>query len=639
VFIVEEDRILLNIRHTILSKSPPDAQITGVEFEGPKIVIYSRNPVVFFEKNEGIIKEIVKTIKKRVVIRGDPQVRKSEEETIRIIKEIVPPEAGITSVFFDDISGVVEIEAEKPGYVIGKEGQTLRKILAQTLWHPRVVRTPPIHSTTIAQTRSLFRARREERLKFLREMGQKIHRHPIFRNTYVRITALGGFQEVGRSAILIQTPESTVLLDAGIKPSGNRHDEFPYFDLPEFDVDKLDAVVITHAHLDHCGALPYLFKYGYRGPVYTTEPTMYLMKMLQEDYLKITERSGKPLPYTSREIAEALLHTYPLSYGEVTDITPDIRLTLYPAGHILGSAMAHIHIGQGLVNIVYTSDFKFERTRLLDFANYRFPRVEVLVMESTYGGVEDRLPPRYDTEQYFINIVKKTLERKGTVLIPVMAVGRAQEILLVLNEAIETGKIPEVPIFIEGMIDEATAIHTAYPEHLSQVLRDKIYRGENPFTSPYIKIVKDPSQRKDIISLGSSIILATSGMLTGGPVLDYLQLLASDEKNSLIFVSYQIEGTLGRKILNGLREIPFIDAYGRITVKELKMEVYRVEGFSGHSDRGQLIRFLARITPKPNLVILGHGEKSKIKELRNYVERRFNYTVITPQNIESIRIK
>ncbi|RLE76157.1 MAG: beta-CASP ribonuclease aCPSF1 [Thermoprotei archaeon] len=636
---MEEDKILVNIRNAILMKSPPGANITGVEFEGPKIVIYSRNPVVFFEKNESSIKEIVKTIKKRVVIRGDPEVRKNEDETVEIIKQIVPPEAGITSIFFDEISGVVEIEAEKPGYVIGKEGQTLRRILAETLWHPRVVRTPPIHSATIAQTRSLFRSRREERLRFLRELGQRIHRNPIFKNVYVRMISLGGFQEVGRSAILVQTPESNILLDAGIKPSGNRHDEFPHFDLPEFNVDDLDAVVITHAHLDHCGALPYLYKYGYKGPVYTTEPTMYLMKLLQEDYLKIAEKSGRPLPYTLREITDALIHTYPLGYGEVTDIAPDVRLTLYPAGHILGSAMAHIHIGQGLINIVYTSDFKFERTKLLDQANHRFPRVEVLIMESTYGASADRLPSREETEQTFIDIVKKTVERNGIALIPVMAVGRAQEILLVLNEAIESEKLPEIPIFIEGMIDEATAIHTAFPEHLSYSLRERIYRGENPFTSPYIKIVKDASQRRDIISAGPSIIMATSGMLTGGPVLDYLQLLAEDPKNSLIFVSYQIEGTLGRKILKGLREIPFIDPYGKVLIKELKMEVYRVEGFSGHSDRGQLIRFLARITPRPNTVVLNHGEKSKIRELKSYIERRFNFQTITPQNIEAVRVR
>lgn len=636
---MEEDRVLVNIRNTILTKSPPEAQITRIELEGPKIVIYSRNPVVFLDEGEGTIKEIVKTIKKRVVIRGDPEIRLKEEEAAKIIRSIVPEEAGISNMFFDEVSGEVEIEAEKPGYVIGKDGATLRRILATTLWHPRVVRTPPIHSRVVEQVRTLFRGRSEDRLKFLRYVGQNIHRCPVFENTYVRVTALGGFQEVGRSAILVQTSESTVLLDAGLKPSSDRQDELPFFDAPEFDVEELDAVVVTHAHLDHCGALPYLFKYGYRGPVYATEPTMYLMKLLQEDYLKIAERSGRPPLYTNREISEATLHTYALNYGEVTDIAPDVRLTFYPAGHILGSAIVHLHIGHGLCNIVYTSDFKFERTRLLDAASYRFPRVEILIMESTYGGSEDRMPLRYETEQYFINIIGKTIERGGMALIPVMAVGRAQEILLVLNEAIESGKLPEIPIFVEGMVDEATAIHTAFPEHLSQGLRERIYRGENPFTSPYINIVKDPSQRAEIASTGPGVVMATSGMLNGGPVLDYLQLLADDEKNSLIFVSYQIEGTLGRRILNGLREIPFVDQYGRVVVKKLNMEIYRVEGFSGHSDRGQLIRFVARMTPRPSKIVLQHGERTKIRELRGYLERKFNIETIAPQNLEAIRAR
>ncbi len=627
-----------DVKNAILSLVPPEAEVTRIDFEGPKIAVYSRRPHVFLANREELIKKLVKTIKKRVVVRGDPEARLKEREAEEKIRDIVPEEANITLIYFNETTGEVEIEAEKPGYVIGRDGVTLRRILAETLWYPKVLRKPPIASRTIYEVRELFRSRSDERLRFLRVVGHRIYRRQLIANEYVRIIALGGFQEVGRSAILIETPESRVLLDAGVKPSLGR-EEYPYFDLPELDPDTLDAIVITHAHLDHCGSLPYLFKYGFKVPVYMTEPTLYLMKLLQEDYLKIAERDGRQLPYSHRDVAEAVLHSYTLKYGEVTDIAPDIRLTLYRSGHILGAALAHIHIGQGLVNIVYTSDFKFARTGILDPANYQFPRVEVLIMETTYGGHQDYLPGRGEAERILIEIVRKTFERGGIVLIPVLAVGRAQDVLLVLNEAMERGLLPSAPIYIEGMIDEVTAIHTAFPEYLTPSLRERIYRGENPFTSPNINILRQAGEeRGEIVRIRPSIIMSTSGMLTGGPVMDYLKLLAEDEKSSLVFVSYQIEGTLGRKILQGLRRLAFVDARGKVEMRELKMEVHRVEGFSGHSDRRQLEFYLRKITPKPKRIILVHGERSKIKSFKRQAERISGAEVLTPQNLEAIRV-
>ncbi len=626
------------LREAILSMVPPEAEITGIEFEGPRIAIYSRRPEIFLENNEELIKTLVKRIKKRVVIRGDQKIRKEKREAEELIRSIVPGEAGISRIFFNDVTGEVEIEAEKPGYVIGREGVTLRRILTSTGWYPRVARKPPLTSKTVNEIRELYRGRVDDRIRFLREAGHRIYRKLLFKIDYVRIVALGGFQEVGRSAILVQTPESNILLDVGVKPTSNG-EEYPYLDAPELDLENLDAVVITHAHLDHCGALPFLFKYGYRGPVYMTEPTMYLMKLLQEDYLKVAEREGRPLPYTYRDIADSLIHTYTLNYGEVTDIAPDVRLTLYRSGHILGASMVHLHIGQGLINIVYTSDFKFGRTRLLESAVNRFPRLEVLIMESTYGGPDDYLPDRETAERMLIDVVKRTFERGGIVLIPVLAVGRAQEILLVLKEAMESKKLPEAPIFIEGMIDEVTAIHTTFPEYLASSIRERIYRNENPFTAPNVNILKQsPSEREEIVNIRPSIIMATSGMLTGGPIMDYLKLLAEDERSSLVFVSYQIEGTLGRRILQGLRKITFFDERGKVETRDLKMEVVRIEGFSGHSDRRQLLGFLKRVNPRPRRVVLNHGEKNKVKELKRYISRSVNVEVLAPQNLEAVRV-
>jgi len=630
------DKTIEKIRQSIFENIPLEARITKIEFEGPLIVIYTTRPeVLFTEDGSGAIKRIVKTIKKRIVIRTDPEARKSEEEAKRIIEELVPPEAGVTNIYFDREKGEVEIEAKQPGYVIGKDGSLLNMIFLRTHWKVRVLRSPPLVSRTVSEVRQIYRSRTVERKRFLRETGLSIHRSPIFKQGRVRIVALGGFGEVGRSTILVQTSESNVLLDAGIKPS-NVADEYPFLDILDLDLENLNAVVLTHAHLDHLGFVPFLYKYGYRGPIYTTEPTAYLMKLLLEDYIEVNKKEGKPLPFSKKDIIEALVRTITLKYDEVTDIAPDIRLTLHNAGHVIGSSMVHLHIGNGLCNVVYTGDFKFGRTRLLDPATYKFPRVEVLIMESTYGGREDVMPPREETEKMFLEVVKKTIARGGKVLIPVLAVGRAQEILLVLVDAIRRGLLPEIPIFVEGMISEATAIHTAFPEYLSHTVRNQIYYEENPFVADFIEVVKGQNKRMEIAELDSAVILATSGMLTGGPVMDYLRLLAPDERNSIIFVSYQVEGTLGRRILQGLREIPFTSPNGRVEIIKMKMEVHRIEGFSGHSDRRQLLRYAERITPRPQRIVLCHGEKRKISELATLITKKLNIRVVELNNTEAL---
>jgi hypothetical protein len=276
-----------------------------------------------------------------------------------------------------------------------------------------------------------------------------------------------------------------VLIDCGVNPSSNDPSQaYPRLDDPKFDVERLDAVVISHPHIDHCAMTPFLYKYGYDGPVYCSEPTAYLMTLLQLDYLDVASREGVYPPYDQRDVKNAVLHTMPLKYGVVTDIAPDIKLTLHNAGHILGSSIVHLHIGEGFHNIVYTGDFKFGETMLLEPASTVFPRVETLIMESTYGGAEDVMPERGEVEGRFTSMVKDTVEDGGKVLIPVPAVGRAQEIMLVLDRYIREGVIPEVPIFIEGMISEATAIHTAYPEYLAREVRNQILKRDvNPFES------------------------------------------------------------------------------------------------------------------------------------------------------------
>ncbi|MCJ7771141.1 MBL fold metallo-hydrolase, partial [Candidatus Bathyarchaeota archaeon] len=281
----------------VLEKIPAEAEVSRIEFEGPRVAIYTKRPEILVEQSQ-VVTQIVSLIRKRIVIRSDPSVRKSEREAERIIKDLIPAEAELTNVAFDPTIGEVIIEAKKPGLVIGKEGAVIQEIIKATFWRPRILRSSPLPSKIISNIRHYLHSESKERERILRTIGERIFRVPILPSNSVVLTALGGFQEVGRSAILLQTNESKILLDCGINPGANNPvNAYPRFSSDAFNLRNLDAVVISHAHLDHCGFLPFLFKYGYDGPVYCSEPTASLMTLLQLDYLDVARAQGAIAPY------------------------------------------------------------------------------------------------------------------------------------------------------------------------------------------------------------------------------------------------------------------------------------------------------------------------------------------------------
>lgn len=630
----------VRIREALLKHIPKEAEISRIEFEGPNIAVYTKRPEILIEQNY-IIADIVNALHKRIVIRSDPSARLSEKESLKEIQSVIPKEAEVTSITFDPTIGEAIIEAKKPGLVIGKDGAKLEEIIKATRWRLKVLRSPPLSSKTITNIRHFMHSESKIRGEILRKIGERIFRPNVFKTTALTMTALGGFQEVGRSAILVQTDESRVLLDCGIKPGFTDPSQaYPRLNIGDFDLELIDAVVISHAHLDHSGFLPFLYKYGYDGPVYCSEPTASLMTLLQLDNLDVLSREGVPPPYDQKDVREGVIHSIPLKYGVVTDIAPNVRLTLHNAGHILGSSIIHLHIGEGIHNIVYTGDFKFGHTMLLDSANTKFPRVETLIIESTYGASEDVMPQRKSAEERLVSVINETVEKRGKTLIPVPAVGRSQEIMLVLNRYMTQGLLKEVPIYVEGMIREATAIHTAYPEYLDKKARDQIlYKGENPFQSDYFTIVEHPEDRADIIEGEPCVILATSGMLEGGPSVEYFKNLASDERNSLAFVSYQIDGTLGSKVMRGSPEVQMLDTDGKMKVFRVGLRVESVDGFSGHSDRNQIINYVGKVYPRPERVIVNHGEKTKCLEVAGVLHKIYKVDACAPRNLETIRLK
>jgi len=633
------ERQLDEIEAEITKEVPADISITEVTYEGPELVVYTRDPKRF-ASNGDLIRRLASKLRKRITVRPDPGVLSRPDKARDAIRRVIPDEAGVTDLDFHKDTGEVVIEAQKPGIVIGRRGSTLREITQQVGWTPEVVRTPPIESSTVKNVRNFLKQERDDRRDILERIGRQIHREEMSDDEWVRITTLGCCREVGRACFILSTPETRVLVDCGDKPGAE--DEVPYLQVPEAlgsGAASLDAVVLTHAHLDHSALIPLLFKYGYDGPIYCTEPTRDLMGLLTLDYLDVAAKEGRTPPYESEMVRDAIKHCIPLEYGDVTDIAPDIKLTLHNAGHILGSSIAHFHIGEGLYNVAFSGDIHYEDTRLFNGAVNEFPRVETLVLESTYGGRNDYQTDQEDSERKLKDVINRTIERDGKVLIPAFAVGRSQEIMLVLEEAMRNGDIPEMPVHLDGMIWEATAIHTTYPEYLRDDLRDRIFHDdENPFLAEQFNHIDGgEDERQEVADGGPCIVLSTSGMVEGGPIMSWLNHVGGESDSTLTFVGYQAQGTLGRRIQNGWDEIPMNDRVeGRSTLK-LNMDVETVDGFSGHADRQGLENFVRTMNPRPEKVLCVHGDESSTQDLSSALYHDFNMRTFAPKNLETFR--
>ena len=630
------DSLLDETKQALKEVLPETIEVTDIELEGPHIVLYTKQLDAFLSGGD-YLRQIAQRLRRRVLVRSDPAILVEPKQAEAAIRELIPPEAEIAQLFFEPETGEVTIEAANPGAAIGRQGSVLNELKRRIGWVPTVVRTPPIPSKTVEEVRIHLRNEFDDRRAFLKKVGVRIARDRLPEKIWARNTALGGYREVGRSAHLLTTQNSKVLIDCGIDPGSDRT---PFFNAPELlPLDSLDAVVVTHAHLDHCGLVPVLLKYGYSGPIYCTAPTRDLMTLMLLDAIKVTNQEARKGLYDSSHVRELVTRTIPLRWGETTDITPDMRLTLHNAGHILGSSISHFHLGDGDYNLAYSGDIKFERSWLFNPAANRFPRLETLILESTYGGYRDVQPTRQQATDEFANLASKVLGRGGKLVVPVFAVGRSQEVMLVLEERMREGRIPQVPVYLDGMIFEATAIHTAYPEYLNSQLRTQIFQqGDNPFLSDIFRRVDSSHMRQGILdSKEPCVVLATSGMMSGGPVMEYFKAWAPEEKNGILFVGYQAEGTFGRRLQRGLGEATFMDG-SRQQAIPVKLEVATIEGFSGHSDRMQLMNYVATVDPRPQRVILSHGEESKALDLSSALHKRFNLESRVPYNLEAVRL-
>jgi uncharacterized protein len=606
----------------ILQSLPQEASLTKIEYEGPCIALYSKNPSYLLQNNQ-LVLNMVNTIKKRIVIRTDESIRLSQDESTKLIAETIPKDAVVTGTFFDAVLGEAVIFAKKP-WLILREGNGL-DLTEKIGWKVRV-RKAPQNMLPIETLYKTLAEKTSQRIKFYREVGDKIFRPKLSDQAEASLLTLGGFAEIGRSCMLLETRESKIILDCGLNVSAKDPlAATPRFDIAGISMEDIDAVVLTHAHLDHTGFTPALFKYGYRGPVYCTEPTILLMSMLQREYLR---HCGSDTFFSEQDIDSAVTHTITLMHGIVTDISPDVKLVLSNSGHIIGSTSVHLHIGNGEHNLVYTGDMKFGKTLTLENASWNFPRVETMIIESTYGGKEDIMCSREQAEAHLATAIESTVAAGGHVLMPVPAVGVSQELILLLDRFTKSGSL-RTKVLLEKIISEATAVYEAYPEFLSKELGNHVLESETSQFGPQFSIVEsdtlNPSE--------PAIVLAPSSMLVGGPSVDYLKQIAKDPRNTLIMLSYQSLDTPGRALLDGARQI---------TIKgesvKVECQVKRIDGLGSHSDYNQLMAYVMRLRPKLRRVLVNHGERPKAQNLASMINKQLRIQTQHPLVQEAIKL-
>jgi len=386
--------------------------------------------------------------------------------------------------------------------------------------------------------------------------------------------------EVGKSSVLMQTDGLDIVFDCGLKLT-----DPPTAPLP---VEGVNALFLSHAHLDHCGNIPALHREN-RMPVYGTSVTFELSHMLQEDTIKIDKLRGYPLKYTEKDIARMTQGEIHVQQGREYRFHNKIDFTYIDAGHIPGSA--GILVATEGKNVFYTGDTHSTETRLMQKAQYP-DHADIVISESTYGN---RLhPDRREVERQFLSEVDEVMERGGTALIPVFAIGRTQEILLLLNET-------EWPIYLDGMARRASQTILRYPD----TIKNHTLLQEAVNNTVW---VKNRRQRKKICA-EPAVIVTTAGMLEGGPVLDYLSYLHKDPNSNIILTGYQVEDTNGHILV----EKGYILDEDTGQKFQVDMNVSQYD-FSAHSDKNELVRTIKDMNPEE--IILMHGDPESVEELR-----------------------
>ncbi|MCF7734595.1 MAG: MBL fold metallo-hydrolase [Akkermansiaceae bacterium] len=433
---------------------------------------------------------------------------------------------------------------------------------------------------------------------------------------------------------LLEVNGSRILLDCGLY-QGSRRDAYDInCCFPHFDPATIDAVVLSHAHIDHSGNLPNLVKKGFTGNIYATDATRDLCQIMLTDSARIQtgdikwlnkhrEREGKPLvePIYSEQDAELSLRQFvTVNYERPLQIADGVKLSFIDAGHILGSAQVLLEVDDHddgrKKRFLFSGDVGRGGNEVL-----RDPvaaqNIDFLLMESTYGGREHESPP--GESDYFAEVIRKAVKRGGRVLIPAFAVERTQQILYMLNELFVAGKLPDIPVYVDSpMAVSATEVYRLHPEAVNEEVYESLFEKQNPFGFENLTLVRSVKNSMALNALeGTAIIISASGMCEAGRILHHLKNNIGNSKTTVLFVGYCADNTLGRRIRDGEPEVPILG--GRYKVRA---HIEAVDSFSGHADHSELLDYFDRTTGPKGKVWLVHGETERSEILREAIAER-----------------
>jgi len=463
-----------------------------------------------------------------------------------------------------------------------------------------------------------------------------------------RLRFLGAAQNVTGSCYLVEHEGRRVLVDCGLYQERNYRERnwAPFAARPE----SIDAVLLTHAHLDHCGLLPKLVREGFNGPIYCTPATGEITRIVLLDSARIQEedaqskrrrheREGRKGPYPEQPLytEEDAERTLPLfrkvGYGEPTTIGEGISASFHEAGHILGSAMIRLQVAGSTGesrSIVFSGDIGQWDKPIIEDPTI-FKDADYLIMESTYGDRSHEDPGEID--QLLADGVNEAHQAGGNLLIPSFALERTQEVLYYLNRLLREGRIPHLMVFVDSpMAIGVTEVFKNHPELFDDPMQDLMKAGHSPFSFSGLKLIRSVDQSKAINHIrGTSIIIAGSGMCTGGRIKHHLVHNISRPESTILFVGYQAEGTLGREILSGAKEVRIMGQ-----MRKRRARIRRINGFSAHADQPGLLRWLGDLRKPPRKLFLTHGEAEAIQVLSEKIQQARGWRPYVPEYGETV---